>query len=232
MAWYAIRTYPGAQQPKREYWTETENENGNPVGGKKGYRIISGIASDHSAVELALKGAGFTYYMPAEFAVVRNRHKPGLYELRRFALLKGYLFVADLADGDWPRLVGAPGIPGVPGIQGVVANCGTPFAISPMDLFRLRMFEQNSRAEAQAKADSLSKAEERLSREKRKLIARNARKKLHPGREVKLIWGDKAGRDATVQAWADQENVNVILASLDAAQETITVPYEFLKAVG
>lgn len=226
MTWYAIRTSPGAQRPKREYWTESENEDGRPVGGKKGYRIVSGIASDHSAVELALRDAGFTYYMPVEFATVRNRNKPGLYELRRFALLKGYLFVSEIADGDWPRLTA------VPGIQGAVANCGRPFAISTMDLFRLRMFEQNSRDEAQKRAESLRRGEERQVREIKKLAARGARKKLFPGRDVKLIWGDKVGREATVQAWEDQDNVRVLLQSLDAAEETITVPYEYLKAAG
>lgn len=229
MTWYAIRTKPGAQQPKREYWTESENEHGKPVGGRKGYRVVSGLASDHSAVELALKDAGFTYYMPVEFCAVRNRHKSGLYEMRRFALLKGYLFVADLSDRDWPRLLGGVGTTGVPGIQGVVANNGKPLIVSAMDLFRLRMVEQNSRAEAQAKVDSLSKAADRIAREKKKLIVRNARKKLHPGREVKLIWGDKVGREATVKAWEDQDMVKVLLSSLDAAQETITVPFEFLK---
>lgn len=222
--WYAVRTSPGAQQPKREYWPETSESS------KKGYRIVSGIASDYSAVELALKDAGFTYYMPVEFSAVRNRQKRGVYELRRFALLKGYLFVTDLKDEDWPRLVGGCGKKGVPGIQGVVANCGKAFSISAMDLFRLRMFEQKSRAEAHAKAASLSRAEERLARDKRKVIIRGARKKLFPGRDVKLIWGDKAGREATVQAWDDQDNVKVLLQSLDAAAETITVPYEFLKA--
>lgn len=223
MTWYAVRTLPGAQQPKREYWTETENENGRPVGGKKGYRVVSGVASDHSAVELALEDAGFTYFMPAEFVAVRKRQKAGLYELRRFALLKGYMFV-EVADEDWLRLYA------VPGVRGVVKNCGRPFEISLLDLHRLRMYEQNSRAVAQAKADSLSKAGERIEREKRKGVVKGAKKKLFPGREVKLIWGDKAGHDATVQAWEDQDRVRVLLNSLEAATETITVPFEFLKA--
>jgi hypothetical protein len=222
-SWYAIRTAPGAQMPKREYWTEEATRSA------KGYRIQSGVASDYSAVELALKDAGFTYYMPAEFSAVRNRRKSGLYEVRRFALMKGYMFVSELQDEDWPRLLGGQGFPGVPGVQGVVSNHNTPFAISSLDLFRLRMFEQKSRAEAQAKASSLSKAGERLVREQRKVVVRGARKKLFPGREVKLIWGDKVGREATVQAWDDQDNVKVLLQSLDAAAETITVPFEFLK---
>jgi len=226
MTWYAVRTLPGAQRPKREFWTEIAEHT------RRGYRVVSGTASEHSAVELALMDRGFTYYMPTEYSVVRNRHRKGLYEVRRFALLKGYLFVADLADADWPRLVGAPGIPGVPGIKGVVANCGKPFAISPMDLFRLRMFEQHSRAEAENRAAQLSRVEEKLLRERKKLAARGARKKLSAGRDVKLIWGEKVGRAATVQAWEDQETVRVLLRSLDEAEETIVVPYQFLKVAG
>jgi transcription antitermination factor NusG len=218
MTWFAVRTLPGAQQPKREYWTEDAERT------RKGYRIRSGVSADYSAVELALKDAGFTYYMPVEFAVVRNRHKKGSYELRRFALLKGYLFVGDMEDRDWPRLTE------VPGIRGVVASGGKAFSVNTMDLHRLRMYEARSRAEAEAKATSLSGAEDRLVREKRKFIARSARKKLFPGRDVKLIWGDKVGREATVQAWDDQDKVRIILKSLDDAPETITVPYEFLRA--
>lgn len=221
MSWYAIRTKPGAQQPKREYWTEESPRS------RKGYRLASGVASDHSAVELALKDAGITHYMPVEFTAVRNRNKRGLYELRRFALMKGYMFIGDLNDADWPRLDKIPGVSGV-----VASSDGKPYPISTLDIFRLRMYEANSRAEAQAKADSLSKSEERLLRESRKLASRNARKKLFPGREVKLIWGDKVGRDATVQAWQDQESVRVLLQSLDASPDTITVPYEFLKIAG
>lgn len=118
----------------------------------------------------------------------------------------------------------------IPGIRGVVANRSRPFTVSALDLFRLRMFEQNSRAEATLKAARLTRTEERNAREKRKIIVRGARKKLFPGRGVKLIWGDKIGREATVQSWEDQEQVRVILKSLDAAEETITVPFEFLKA--
>jgi hypothetical protein len=227
LAWYAIRTSPGAQQPKREYWTDEAPRS------PKGYRLASGVASDYSAVELALKDAGFTYYMPVEFVAVRNRQRPNLYELRRFAMLKGYMFVGDLQPGDWARLLGSNGKPGVPGVNGVVGDgYGVAYPISTMDIFRLRMIEQSSRAEAQAKVDSLSKAADRVHREQRKLASRNARKKLFPGREVKLIWGDKVGREATVQAWQDQETVKVLLQGLEAATETITVPYEFLKIAG
>jgi transcription antitermination factor NusG len=221
--WYAVRTMPGFQAPHRERWPEP---NASALQGKqrgRGYIIASAITPDRSKIEANLDDAGFVHYMPAEYVAVRKRQKAGLYELRRFALLKGYIFV-ELADRDWLRLYD------VPGIRGVVENCGHPFAISTLDLFRLRMYEQNNRAVAQAKVDSLSKAGERIEREKRKGVIKGARKKLFPGREVKLIWGDKAGHDATVQAWEDQDQVRVLLSSLEAATETITVPFEFLKA--
>jgi transcription antitermination factor NusG len=220
--WFAIRTMPGAQSPHRERWPEPSASalKGRPRG--RGYRVMSALDHTRSRIEANLEEAGFVYYMPAEYTAVRNRAKAGLYEVRRFSLLKGYVFV-ELADADWFRLYD------VAGVHGVVENCGKPFAISALDLFRLRMYEQNSKALAAAKAESLSGAAARLEREKRKVIIRGARKKLFPGRDVKLIWGDKIGRDATVQAWNDQDEVKLLLKSLDAA-ETITVPFEYLKA--
>lgn len=220
MTWFALRTAPGAQRPKREYWPEPSQSalSGHRRG--KGYRMASSTNPELSAVETALEAKGFTFYMPAEFEVVRNRKFTGLYELRRFPLMKGYLFVNS---PDWFRLMK------IPGVQGIVSNGGDPFPIEAMDLFRLRMYEANSRAEAVQKAKSLNGAGDRIEREKRKLIARATRKKLHPGRVVKLIWGNMVGRDATVQAWEDQEHVRVLLQSLDAANE-IVVPFEHLKA--
>jgi len=221
--WYAVRTMPGFQAPHRERWPEPSESALKGQTRGRGYTIASALTPDRSKIEANLDIAGFVHYMPAEYMAVRNRKKSGLYELRRFALLKGYIFV-ELSDWDWLRLYE------VVGVRGVVDNCGQPFAISALDLFRLRMYEQNSRAVAQAKADSLSKAGERLEREKRKGIIKGAKKKLFPGREVRLIWGDKAGHEATVQGWDDQDQVKVLLDSLEAATETITVPFEFLKA--
>lgn len=225
MSWYAIRTKPGAQVPRRERWKEPSI---SALKGKMhgcGYRIVSSLNPERSAIEDALESAGFTFYMPAEFVAVRKRDKKGLYELRRFALMKGYAFIMGAGtDQELAKLRD------IRFVQGVVANqFGRPYAIGSMDMFRLRMYEQNSRAEAVAKVAALSKEEETRQRHAHKAIAKAARKKLFPGRDVKLIWGDKVGRDATVAAWQDQESVRVILQGLDEA-ETITVPYEFLKA--
>lgn len=224
--WFAIRTMPGFQSPHRERWPVPSVSAINGRARGRGYTIASELDPSRTKIEANLDDAGFVHYMPAEYLAVRNRQKAGLYELRRFALLKGYMFVEVANDADWYRLYD------VVGVHGVVDNCGKPFAISPIDLFRLRMFEQSSKAAAKAKAESMSKANERLVREKRKHIIRAARKKLFPGKEVKLIWGDKIGREATVQAWNDQDQVRVLLNSLEAAAETITVPFEFLKAAG
>lgn len=221
--WYAVRVMPGFQAPHRERWPEP---NASARQGKqrgRGYTIASAITPDRSKIEANLDDAGFVHYMPSEYMAVRNRKKASIYELRRFALLKGYIFV-ELADQDWYRLYD------VPGIRGVVENAGQPFAINALDLFRLRMYEQNNKAVANAKAASLSKANERIARSKREGIVRGAKKKMFPGRDVKLIWGDRAGREATVQAWEDQDKVRVLLDSLEAATETITVPFEYLKA--
>lgn len=220
MTWYAIRTKPGAQQPKREYWPEPSESalSGKPRG--KGYRMASSINPEMSAVESALEAKGFTFYMPAEYLAVRNRKHKGLYELRRFALLKGWMFVCD---PDWAQLME------VTGIQGIASSNGAPCPINAMDLFRLRMYEANSRAAAEQEAKTLSTVGDRLAREQRKTAIKGAKKKLFPGRPVRLIWGDKVGRDATVQAWQDHDLVKVLLDGLEAT-ETVVVPFEYLKA--
>lgn len=224
MKWFAIRTKPGSQVPRRERWKEPSASalKGHTQG--RGYRIVSSTNPERSGIEDALAAKGFTFYMPAEFVAVRKRDKKGLYEMRRFALMKGYAFILGAGtDEELARLRK------IRFVQGVVANeFGRPYAIGSMDMFRLRMYEQNSRAEAVAKVAALSKNVERQARDKKKAIAKAARKKMFPGREVRLIWGDKVGRDATVAAWADQENVRVILQGLDES-ETITVAFEFLK---
>lgn len=223
MNWYAIRTSPGSQAPRREYWKEPSASalKGGMQG--KGYRLASSLNPERSAIEDALERARLTYYMPAEFSAVRNRHRKGAYELRRFALLKGYAFVCELDGSAISRLSKVSGFKGL-----LTDPYGSPLPISSMDIHHLRMYEANSRAEAQAKVDKLQKADERALKEKRKAISKGARKKLFPGREVRLIWGDKVGREATVAAWQDQDKVRVIVSGLDGAEAI--VPYEFLKA--
>lgn len=223
MHWYAIRTAPGSQVPQREYWPEPTASALEGRARGKGYRMASSLNPERAAIETALERGGFTYYMPAEFVAVRNRHRKGTYELRRFALLKGYAFVTELDMGGFYRLAD------VPGVQGLIVDAnGSPLPISSMEIHHLRMYEANSRAEAQAKVDKLQKTDERLLKEKRKNAVRNARKKLFPGRPVRLIWGDKVGHEATVAAWEDHDKVRVLVEGLEAA--SVTVPYEFLKA--
>jgi len=200
MTWIAVRTKPGAQTPKREYTTEATSS-------RKGYRLVPSLDPHMSAVERALSDAGFTVYMAAEYDVVRNRHKKGLYELRRFALLKGYVFVADIEDHQWPKLMK------VPGVQGVVANNWKPVTMKPMDMFRLRMFEANSKALALAKAEAMKQGDEEQML--RRAAGKNARRALKAKRAVKIKRGNKA-RD--------------IQRLLDASVETLTVPHEQLKA--
>lgn len=225
MTWYAIRTAPGAQMPRREYWAEPLPSAIKGEHRGKGYRIASSTNPERSAVETALENAGFTFYMPAEFTAVRNRRSKGLYEVRRFALLKGYVFVTEVAsDQDWSRLLS------LPGVLGMVSSGDKPFPIDDLDIFRLRMFEVNSRAEATARAARLTTIEAREGRKDRKKAAKAARRKLFPGKPVRLIWGDKVGREATVAAWHDEEHVRVLVEQLDAVGESVTVPYDFLRA--
>lgn len=223
--WYAVRTKPGAQVPYRERWPEST---ASAIAGirprGKGYSIASSVNPEQSVIEAALEAEGIAYYMPAEFAVVRNRSRKGLYELRRFAMLKGYIFVGQLRDRDWAALMD------IRWVHGVVGNNGQPIVIDNFDMLKLRLFEKNLRFEAEKKAEAMSRKEDKIDRDKRKVIVRGARKKLFPSKPVRLIWGNNVGREATVQGWTDQDQVQVILSSLEAEPEVVTVPYEFLKA--
>lgn len=219
MKWYAIKTKPGAQQPRREYWTETTRS-------EKGYRVVSGANPYKTAVELSLERGGFTHYMPAEYEAVRNRNKKGLYELRRFPLLRGYVFVGEVADGNWERLLKK-----TPGVAGVVCNNGEPFPISMLDIHRVRMFEAESKAQAEAKARYMTSATDRQRLAQQKVAALAAKRKLYTGRSVKVVWGEHVGREATVAGWKDQDHVRALLQTIEAGEVLIEIPYEHLEGL-
>ena len=222
MTWYAIRTAAGAQMPQREYEVETTplNEAGRPRG--KGYRIVPSLNPKMSAVERALNDIGVQHYMPAEFKVIRNRKKTGTYELRRFALLPGYVFVYNVTD--WLTLREAPGVAGIVGVDGV------PLQISIVDIIALRTFEAKSQAKADkevaamnsaVKAEAVKGAQKALSLAKRRFSA---------GQRVKILWGSAAGREATITGWDDKQQIKAIVDNLDAA-ETVSVAFDAVKLV-
>ncbi|RTL63545.1 MAG: hypothetical protein EKK41_23190 [Hyphomicrobiales bacterium] len=127
MTWFAARTKPGAQMPQRTYEVETTRS-------VKGYRLVPSLDPNMSAVEVSLKRGGFSFYMPADMRVVRDRKKTNVWTIRRFALLLGYVFVNDEARAiDWRKLEDE-----TPGIEKVVRCAGKPLAIleSEMDVLR------------------------------------------------------------------------------------------------
>lgn len=130
--WYAVRTVPGSQKPQREFVTETTNS-------RKGYRIVPSLNPNYSAIELALSKAGFTYYMPAEKRLVRDRRRTDLFKTRRFALMVGYVFVRD------PPSFYA--LQQVPGVAGIVAIDGKPMPIRLLDILDLRGMEAEAEVE-------------------------------------------------------------------------------------
>lgn len=141
MTWYAVKTLPGAQLPQREYAVEKTRS-------KKGYRIVPSLNPNMSAVERALSDAGFTYYMPAERRLMRDRLRPYVWKSRRYPLLIGYVFVRD---AHW-------GVLDVPGVSGIVAFEGEPMPIDFLDLLKvweaevgaLINFQEDSRQARQA----------------------------------------------------------------------------------
>lgn len=220
MTWYAIRTAPGAQMPQREYIVEKPSEiNPDMTGfGRKGYRIVPSINPKMSAVERALSNIGVQFYMPAEFKVVRNRKKTGIYELRRFAMLPGYVFVYNVSD--WLKLRAAPGV------ADIVAIDGVPLQISIVDIITLRTIEARSQAKADrevAQVNSSVKAEAAKAFDK---ALKQAKRRISAGQRVKVLWGAQAGRDATIEGWDDKQQLRAIVDNLDAA---VSVPFDAVK---
>ncbi|ASP53516.1 hypothetical protein CDO31_04725 [Sinorhizobium meliloti] len=140
MAWYAVRTVPGAQKPRREFAVEPTSldKEGRPRG--KGYRIVPNLNHNICAIERALTENGFDCYMPSEKRLVRDRKHTDLWKVRRFALLVGYVFVRD--PHDWRLLEATPGVAGV-----VKAADGSPLPIDIMDILAVRAAEADAEVE-------------------------------------------------------------------------------------
>lgn len=132
--WYAVKTAPGSQLPRREYVVEqtTLDGEGRPRG--KGYRIVPNIKHDLSAIERALEENGFEHYMPTEKRLVRDRRHTDLYKVRRFALMVGYIFVRD--PEDWNKLSETRGVSGV-----VRSATGRALPMDIIDMLAIRSVE-------------------------------------------------------------------------------------------
>lgn len=122
--WYAIRTVPGSQKPQRTYHVEKTRS-------RKGYRINPQLNPDVSAIERSLEDAGFSFYMPAEKRLIRDRKHTALWKPRRFALLVGYVFI--LNPNDFRRLEEVEGVAHI-----VKDASGAPLRIDLLDILKLR----------------------------------------------------------------------------------------------
>lgn len=218
MTWHAIRTLPGAQMPQREYQVEPTEAalNGKPRG--KGYRIVPSLNPKMSAVERSLWDAGYRFYMPSEYKVIRNRSKTNTYTIRRFAMLQGYVFVTGVED--WLTLRG------LPGVDGVVAIDGAPLPIHIADIMKLRAVEAASEAKADREVERMNAAAKASVVKAADKALKHAKRHFNPGQRVKVIWGPAVGHEAIVEGWDAQQ----IKARLDAA-ETVLLPYEHVKLV-
>jgi transcription antitermination factor NusG len=154
--WFACRTAPGAQQPQREYAVESTSlgSDGRPRG--KGYRIVPSLDPNVSAVERSLSNAGFSYYMPVEKRLVRDRKNTRVYKPRRFALLLGYIFVKDVED--FRKLEETAGI------ASVVRSQGKPMPILGKDILMLQSMEAIAEEKYRQLVEQREAAERRVSR--------------------------------------------------------------------
>lgn len=229
MAWYAIRTSPGAQVPQREFAVEKtavrKNKRGEQI--NKGYRIVPSLNPKVSAIENALIAAKIDHYMPADFKVIRNRKKTRGHIIRRYPLLVGYVYVRISNDADWYK-IGSKELSCV--VAGRVENNGKPLEISVVDILALRTIEGRKQMEADRelhKRTSAAKAE--LVKTASKALSA-AKRRINPGVRVKVQWGKLAGREAIVQGWEDQERVRVIAEGLENSQ-VMAIPVDTVKLV-
>lgn len=220
MTWYAIQTLPGAQMPQREYVVEPTSldADGRPRG--KGYRIVPSLNPEVSAVERALSDAGFVHYMPVEFQVIRDRKKTGTYKLRRFPLLKSYVFVTSCA-----------GIRDVPGVRAIIGTEQAPHPVGILDILALRTIEARSQKAAQSElSNKVSQSQSEAKKTNKKAMSA-ARAKLAEGKRVKVLWGKEVGHEATLAGWEDDKRVRAILHDLDTADRAVLIPFDSVRLV-
>ncbi|RTM07423.1 MAG: hypothetical protein EKK31_11720 [Hyphomicrobiales bacterium] len=209
--WYAVRTAPGAQMPQREYVVESTSlgADGRPRG--KGYRITPSLDPNISAIERALSNEGFTYYMPVERRLVRDRKKTDLWKPRRFALLLGYVFVKDVED--WVRLEETAGV------ASVVRNQGRPMTIPVAEIDMLRVME----AEAEAKLQKLIEQREAAAR---RLPRRKTSSMFPMGSLVEVTRGPAEERHGIVTGTDREGRLRLLIQSLE-----MSVPMDSVKLV-
>ena len=220
MTWYAIQTLPGAQMPQREFEVEptTLGKDGKPRG--KGYRIVPSLNPEVSAIERALTDAGFVHYMPVDFKVIRDRKKTSTYKLRRFPLLKSYVFVTSCA-----------GIRDVPGVGAIIGTEHAPYPVNILDILALRTIEAKSQKTAQSELSAKVSQSQSEAQKITKKTLNAAKAKLAEGRRVKVLWGKDVGHEATLAGWEDDKRVRAILHGLDAADRAVLIPFDSVRLV-
>lgn len=124
MTWYAIRLQPGALRfPSKVVRMP------NKIGGTSLKRFPSTV----TLLESGLDEAGIEYFLPMEEkTVIHHRTKAEI--RKRFPLVPGYAFVADVRD--WPA------IESVDGVAGAVRICGNPIRIPESSIMALRDAEE------------------------------------------------------------------------------------------
>lgn len=136
-----------------------------------------------STVERHLKERGFSYYMPAETRLIRDRRKANLYKERRFPIIPGYIFVRDV--WDFKRLEETTGIINVIRFEGI------PFPMPERDIDELKRIEAECEASFQREAARRAFAASKMTRGKAK--------RLFPsGSHVAITAGRLSGRHGFV----------------------------------
>lgn len=214
MTWFAVRTKPGSQMPQRTYEVETTRS-------VKGYRLVPSLDPNMSAVEVSLKRGGFSFYMPADMRVVRDRKKTNVWTKRRFALLLGYVFIDDTENAiNWRKLEDE-----TPGIERAVRCAGKPMAILDSEMELLRQMEAES-AETAEKKLRFFEEQATLKSQTRRMTS----SKFPAGTLVRITKGPAQDKHGHVTGLSRDGRLKLLVQKLEMSVPFDSVEHDYSEA--
>ncbi|MDH3232215.1 MAG: hypothetical protein OEQ29_01720 [Alphaproteobacteria bacterium] len=160
-------------------------------------------------IEIALGRSGFEFYLPIERRIIFHHRTKKLIR-KRFPLLPGYVFVANVSN--WPALCD------VDGVVSVLGTCGAPLKIPMTDMARLDHAEATINEE-------IEQAQARLEMSHRRMTSRRLARMFPPGSSVCVKTGHIiAGLVGKVTATTGRKTVR---ATFDILGDMVPVEIAF-----
>ena len=115
------------------------------------------VRRDELEIEAEMARAGIACYIPFETRLVRVRRQTGVMVPRRFPMLPGYAFVADVSD--WPALDACKSVLAI-----LADGDGCPVRIPLSDIEALRKAEADAMEATERQARALAESRKKLTR--------------------------------------------------------------------